>query len=417
MNLLFLTIPALVFVVFAWLLVRNPDRIRMGFACLPVAVLSALSTLLLLRMIDHPGRWINHTQISWVGIAPASGNSITLGSPPVGAVPAWPGNRLSPTVNITSGPDGRMTLGSYGGGGFVLDSKGNVLYGASLDQDQAVTDHDGDSYTLSVKKRGWFFRKWQIGVYRNRKNLLENAEGEVTASETSVVNLAGSLDRTIRRMRAQSDPEAGPLSRWAAQIQLLLTSTNHAYYVIASQPGSKIQPQSSDLPVGSTIAIYWPRLRLNLRLESIDGTPRLVFLPPFRQSSPLPPEDAPPPVPTKLEIEATPAPGDKAFLLPIGALAVPRALALLVNGQFQNQSGHAAVDIAQIPGVTSSFDAVIEPYHFYLDTIQDVPASWRSGTAGAGLPLFFPCSSFGSDTFAAWRKSAFSMTTRLSLAV
>ena len=90
--------------------------------------------------------------------------------------------------------------------------------------------------------------------YRNGQNLLQNGEGEVTASETSVVNLAGELDRTMRRMRAQSDPEAGPLSRWAAQIQLLLTSSNHAYFVIASQPGSKIQPQSSQLPAGSVIA-------------------------------------------------------------------------------------------------------------------------------------------------------------------
>ena len=390
MNLLLVITPALVFVAFAWLLIRDPDRIRMGFVCLLVAVLSGGSALLLLRMIDHPGRWINHTQIAWVGVAPGSSNSITLGSPSTGAIPAWPGNHLSPTVNITSGPGGQMTLQSYGGGGFVLDSKGNVLYGARLDQDQIVTDHDGDSYTLSVKKSGWIFRKWRIGVYRNHKNLLVSGEGEVTASETSVVNLAGPLDRTIRRMRAQSDPEAGPLGRWAAQIQLLVTSSNHAYYVIASQPGSKIQPQSAQLPVGSTIAVYWPRLRLNLRLESIDGTPRLIFLPPFRQSSPLPPEDAPPPVPTKLEIEATPAPGDKAFLLPIGALAAPHAQALLVNGMFQSQSGQAAPDIARIPGVTSSFDAVIEPYHFYLDTIQDVPSSWRSVTAGAGLPLLLP---------------------------
>jgi hypothetical protein len=112
-------------------------------------------------------------------------------------------------------------------------------------------------------------------------------------------------------------------------------------------------------------------------------------LPPFRQSSPLPPEDAPAPVPTRLEIEAMPAPGHKAFLLPIGALAAPHAEALLVNGQFQN-SGQPVVDVAQIPGVTSTFDAVIEPYHFYLDTDQDVPASWHFGTAGAGLPMFLP---------------------------
>jgi hypothetical protein len=101
---------------------------------------------------------------------------------------------------------------------------------------------------------------------------VQKDEGEVIASETSVVSLAAELDRTIRRMRAQSDPEAGPLSRWAAQIQLLLTDSNHAYYVIASQPGSAIQTQSSQLPVGSVITIRWLRLRLNVRLESINGT-------------------------------------------------------------------------------------------------------------------------------------------------
>ncbi|MGD1063710.1 MAG: hypothetical protein ABR860_10660 [Terracidiphilus sp.] len=387
MNLLFLTLPAVVFVALAWLLFQNSERIRMVFVCLLVAVLSAVSALLLLRMVDNPGRWKDHTQIAWVGIAPVGGNSLTLGSPSAGAVPGWPGNHIAPTINFTSGPGGQITLQSYGGGGFVLDSKDNVLYGASLDQNQNVTDHDGDSYTLSVRKRGWILRKWQIGVLRNGQNLVQNGEGEVIASETSVVNLAAELDRTIRRMRAQSDPEAGPLSRWAAQIQLLLTDSNHAYYVIASEPGSGIQPKSSQLPVGSVMTIRWPRLKLSVRLESIDGAPRLIFLPPFRQSSPLPPEDAPAPVPTRLEIEAMPAPGDKAFLLPIGALPEPHVEALLVNGQF---SGQPVVDAAQIPGVTSSFDAVIEPFHFYLDTDRDVPASWHSGAAGAGLPMFLP---------------------------
>ena len=86
MNLLFLTFPALVFVAFAWLAFRNPDRIRVAFVCLMVAVLSGVSALLLLRMVDNPGRWIDHTQIAWVGVAPADGNSLTLGSPSVGAV-------------------------------------------------------------------------------------------------------------------------------------------------------------------------------------------------------------------------------------------------------------------------------------------------------------------------------------------
>jgi cell division protein FtsI/penicillin-binding protein 2 len=390
MNLLFLAFPALVFVAFAWLAFRNPDRIRMAFVCLLIAVLSAVSALLLLRMVDNPGRWIDHTQIAWVGVAPVDGNSLMMGSPSAGAAPAWPGDHLSPTVNFIAAPNGQMMLQSSGGGGFVLDSKENVLYGTSLDQDQVVTDQDGDSYTLSVKKRGWPLKKWRIDVLRNRQSLLQKGEAEVTASETSVVNLAGELDRTIRRMRAQSDPEAGPLSRWAAQIQLLLTSSNHAYFVIAGQPGSRIRPQSSQVPVGSVIALRWSRLRLNVRIEAIDGTPRLIFLPPFRESSPLPPEDAPAPVPTRLEIEATPAPGHKAFLLPIGALAAPHAEALLVNGRFQNKSGNPAPDVAGIPGITSSFDAVIANYHFFLDTIHDVPAAWSFGTAGAGLPLFLP---------------------------
>ena len=269
MNLLFLTLPAVVFVALAWLLLRNPERIRMAFVCLLVAALSAVSALLLLRMVDQPGRWKDHTQIAWVGIAPVSGKSLTLGSPSAGAVPGWPGNHISPTINFTAGPGGQITLQSYGGGGFVLDNKGSVIYGTSLDQDRNVTDHDGDSYTLSVRKRRWALGKWQVNVYRNGQNLLEDGEGEVIASETSVVSLAAELDRTIRRMRAQSDPEAGPLDRWAAQIQLLLTNSNHAYYVIANEPGSGIQPQSSQLPAGSVITIRWARLRLDVRLESI----------------------------------------------------------------------------------------------------------------------------------------------------
>src|SRR5580658_911899 len=146
MNLLFLTLPAVAFVAFAWLFFHNPDRIRITFVCLLVAVLSAVSALLLLRMVGRPGRWKDHTQIAWVGIEPTSGQSLTLGSPSAGAVPGWPGNHTSPTVNFTFHAGGQIALQSYGGGGFVLDDKGNVLYGASVDQGRNVTDGDGDSY-------------------------------------------------------------------------------------------------------------------------------------------------------------------------------------------------------------------------------------------------------------------------------
>ncbi len=389
MNLLFLTLPAVAFVAVAWLFFRNPDRIRVAFVGGLVAALSAAAGALLLRMVQSPGRWKAHTQIAWVGIEPTSGQALTLGSPWAGPVPGWPGNHESPTVTFNSRANGKIALQSFGGGGFLLDAKENVLYGTSLDQDRNITDSEGDSYTLSVRKR-WFSRHWQIRVFRGQKPLLDPGEGAVMASETSVVNLAGELDRTIRRMRAHSDPEAGPLSRWAAQIQLLLTSSNHAYFVIAGEPGPHIQVQSAQLAVGSVLTIRWSRLKLDMRVESDGRAPRLVFLPPFRQSSPLPPEDAPAPTPTELEIEAVPAPGHKAFLLPIGALPAPLAEASLVNGLFQLQSGQPAIDVAHTPGVTSSFDALIEPYHFYLDTIQDVPGGWEQGAAGAGLPLFVP---------------------------
>jgi hypothetical protein len=178
MNLLFLTFPALVFVALAWLAFRNPDRIRMAFVCLLVAVLSAVSALLLLRMVDNPGRWIDHTQIAWVGVAPPDGNSLTLGSPSAGAVPPGPADHLSPTVNFIAAPNGQMMLQSSGGGGFVLDSKDNVLYGTSLDQDQVVTDQDGDSYTLSVKKLGWPLKKWQIDVFAIGKTSSRTAKAK-----------------------------------------------------------------------------------------------------------------------------------------------------------------------------------------------------------------------------------------------
>src|ERR1700690_1811650 len=114
MNLLFLTLPAVVFVAIAWLFFRNPDGIRIKFVCLLVALLSAVSALLLLRMVDHPGRWKDHTQIAWVGIEPIGGQSLTLGSPSAGAVPGWPGNHMSPTVSFNFRSDGQIALQSYG---------------------------------------------------------------------------------------------------------------------------------------------------------------------------------------------------------------------------------------------------------------------------------------------------------------
>src|SRR5580658_7491972 len=163
MNLLFLTLPAIAFVVFVWLLFRNAERIRVAFVAALVAVLSAAAAALLLQMVDSPGRWKAHTQIAWVGIEPVSGQSLTLGSSAVAPVPGWPGDHDSPTITFTSHANGQIALESSGGGGFALDSKGNVLYGTSLDQDRLVTDSDGDSYTLSVRKR-WLSRRWQIRV-------------------------------------------------------------------------------------------------------------------------------------------------------------------------------------------------------------------------------------------------------------
>jgi hypothetical protein len=62
MNLLFLTLPAVVFVALAWLLFHNSDRIRMAFVCLLVAALSAVSALLLAahgRQLPGDGKTIH----------------------------------------------------------------------------------------------------------------------------------------------------------------------------------------------------------------------------------------------------------------------------------------------------------------------------------------------------------------------
>ena len=62
---------------------------------------------------------------------------------------------------------------------------------------------------------------------------------------------------------------------------------------------------------------------------------------------------------------------------------------MLKDGQFQNASMSGGDISTAFPGTTSQLDAQIGQYHFYLQTLRDVPTAWSS-SPGAGIPLWVP---------------------------
>jgi hypothetical protein len=406
MSLAFLCAPAFLYLVFLWHRRTRPVREQLAGAAAGGAALMAL--LVLLAIMNHPGPWTERTQIAWVGIEPAEEGPLVMGGNLLDAAPGWPLRHANPKVSFTPAGGDRLVVHCGGGGGFVYDDHHRLLYGTPLENAVQV-----GAYKLMVRNYRmavpWTHAKhvidlhaatWHIAIYDGEgRSLLAGDEGVVQASDETAINLLPALDRTVRRMRAHSDPTAGPLVEWASHIQLLLTPGGKAYYV-ADEGNLEPAVGNVTMPAGSELTIHWPRLRLKMRLESDHGTARLVFLPPFRQSSPLPPGEFAHPDRARLTIEPSPSPGDVAFLLPIALLHQRHYETEMERGLFTEPAEPEKI-AAPLPeaarpsyedfaGVTSSLDAQIDRYHFYLDTIRDVPAVWWWGRDGSGLPLAAP---------------------------
>ena len=405
MSLALLCVPAFLYLIFLWLRrIEGPARER--FAAWAVAGAALLALVALLAIVSHPGPWATRTQIAWVGIEAADEAPLTIGGNLLDAAPAWPLRHTNPRVSFAPAGGG-FAVQCSGGGGFVADDRGDLLYGTALGNEPVQVG----PYKLLVRNYRWAVpwtrakyviglhaTTWHIAVYDSKgKSLLAGDEGVVRASDETVINLLPALDRTVRRMRAHSNPASGPLVEWASHIQLLLTPGGKAYYV-ADEPSLEPAAGSAMAPAGSVLTIHWPRLRLKVRVESDHGIPRLVFLPPFRQSSPLPPGEFAHPERARLTIESSPSPGDVAFLMPIALLHQRHYEAEMEHGLFTEPAAPEKIAVPlpdearpsyeDFPGVTSSLDAQIDRYHFYIDTIRDVPAAWFPG--GPGLPLSVP---------------------------
>jgi hypothetical protein len=408
MSLALLCLPAFLYMVFLWHR-RTAGGVRERWAGAAAGAATFVAMLAVLAMMNHPGPWTDRTQIAWVGIEPSDEVPLVMGGNVQDAAPGWPLRHANPRVSFTPDGGAAFVVHCGGGGGFVFDDRNHLLYGTPL---TATAPAQVGNYKLLVRNY-WYAvpwtharrviggtASWHIAVYDSGgHSLLAGNEGVLRASDETVIELLPALDGTIRRMRAHSDPASGPLMEWASHIQLLLRSGDKAYY-IADNPNLEPAAPGQRVPAGSELTIHWPHLRLKMRLETDRGIPRLVFLPPFRQSSPLPPADFAHPGHARLTIVSSPSPGDVAFLLPISLLHQQRYEADMEQGLFiqPEKSATIAVPLPEaerpsfenFPGVTSSIDAQIDRYHFYFDTIRDVPAVWLPGREGSGVPLSLP---------------------------
>ncbi|HEY9285758.1 MAG TPA: FtsW/RodA/SpoVE family cell cycle protein, partial [Pyrinomonadaceae bacterium] len=289
-----------------------PERVAgvAPVAALCVALVSALAVLGVMHFSRH---WPEATQVVWTGVE-ADARSFSIGGPREGALVGWPNGSFTPKLRAASAAPGVASLEVSGGGAYVYDEKREAFSGgATLVAGGGARTVDGYGVRLTTDLRARL--------------------GNVLAAVVEVVGPKGGVEASFdlpphnpdrhRVLPLRALVEAGGaakeedaerlmrVGRWAADKRLLLARSGETRLL-----GAESYTVECRLPC--RLSIYWVGQRLPVHVSGSGARIGLMFRPPWRVASPLPP--AAEGGERSLTLTATPRPGDVAFLLPLGHL-------------------------------------------------------------------------------------------------
>lgn len=293
-------LPPLFYIIFHRLLTAARYRLLIT-SILLIAAISGGAVFVVTRYL---GQWPEETQIVWAGVEAADG-ALNVGGVREESLVGWPNGSFTPTLRAQYADPKRASLEISGGGAFVFDDTKKVfLNGITL----------GAGVTQKIDRLSVRLNVPIIGT--DTMEVFDDAGGLLTTVEIPATNPRKdqvlSISNMVGRMTSETPEEANRIvqvEKWATH-KRLMRGKNDSVMLL----DDKVEKRECELPCRLTF--QWPAQRLPVVVNGDGKKLALIFLPPWRTASPLPPVDAD--GKRAMIVTSDPRPGDKAFKLPLG---------------------------------------------------------------------------------------------------
>ncbi|HEX9962634.1 MAG TPA: hypothetical protein VGB00_16995, partial [Pyrinomonadaceae bacterium] len=284
-----------------------------------------ISLATMIYAVSTAAWWTDGKRVAWTGVK-SHNQEISVGGATENALVGWTNNMFAPAVKARL-VGAQLEMEISGGAGFVFDEKGARYLNGNLLEHQKPKDAAG---YIFIKKDGWL--RNQVEIKQGEKSLLQ-IELPAVRRDT-VFNLDTLIERATRDLTPEgrmnvgwleyfssffAAPEQNPKEKYEAVENLkiraqefrLLARVNGEVRLL----GNEASPSKNcELPCRLTIRWANGKVAAEFAKSPRDGTLVLQYRAPLRNFSSLPPPEAK----NKLTITNQPAPGDYAYVLPLG---------------------------------------------------------------------------------------------------
>jgi cell division protein FtsW (lipid II flippase) len=293
-------LPPLLYILSHSFLKATRERLLIAFV-LFIALVSGSAIFVVTR---YSGQWPEATQVVWSGVEAADG-ILNVGGVREESLVGWPNGSFAPTLRAGYGGPKRVSLEMSNGGAFVFDDTKKVFLNGKTLKPSVAEKLD----QLSVRLNTPIIGADTIDILDQSGQLLTQVElPSVNPKKDQVVTMSS----IVGRKTSETPDEANKIfkvEKWAAHKSLLRGKSGAVMLL-----GDETEKRECELPC--RLVFQWPSQRLPVILNGDGKTLSLIFLPPWRTASPLPPPDTS--GKQSMVVTGSVRPGDKAFNLPLG---------------------------------------------------------------------------------------------------
>jgi cell division protein FtsW (lipid II flippase) len=250
------------------------------------------------------GQWPEGTQVVWAGVESADG-ALNIGGVREESLVGWPNGSFAPTLKARYSAPKTASLEISGGGAFVFDDTKKIFLNGKKLGPGVLQKVDQFETRLNAPLIGTD----TIDIFDAAGNLLTQVEIPPTNPKKDQVLSVSSM---VGRKTSENPDEANRIfqvEKWAAHKRLLRARSG-----VVMLLGGETEKRECELPC--RLIFQWPAQRLPVIVNGDGKKLALIFLPPWRTASPLPPPDDN--HKRAMVVTGSVRPGDKAFNLPLG---------------------------------------------------------------------------------------------------
>lgn len=284
-----------------------------------------ISLATLIYAVSTAAWWTDGKRVAWTGVK-SHNQEISIGGATESALVGWTNNMFAPLVKARL-VSGHLEMEISGGAGFVFDEKGGRYLNGDLLEHQKTKDSAGYVF---IKKDGWL--RNQLEIKQADKSLVQ-IELPAVRRDT-VFNLDALIEKETRSLTPEGEtnvgwgeyffsffttPERNPKEKYEAVENLKIRAQEFRLLVRINGEARLLgieaaRGKNCELPCRLTIRWANGKVAAEFAQSPRDNNLVLQYRAPLRNFSPLPPPEAK----NKLTITNQPAPGDYAYVLPLG---------------------------------------------------------------------------------------------------